>query len=92
MVVTVIQVAAAKGLMAGNVTICNEDGSLLDPGKTGEVCLIPHLLGSVSVNMDLITFILVIEKEVCLTRYRKGYAHKYRQRIRQLWPRTLGNC
>ncbi|KAK4501379.1 hypothetical protein PRZ48_007188 [Zasmidium cellare] len=55
--------AAAKGLLAGAISICRKDGSILDARTDREGILIPNVKDLLSVDMSSVQFILVIEKE-----------------------------
>lgn len=56
-------VAAAKGLIAGAVSFCRRDGTIVDASSDREGLLMPSLKDILSVNMSSIKWILVIEKE-----------------------------
>ena len=55
--------AAAKGLVAGAVTFCRRDGSVVDAANDREGTLVPSLREVLSVNMSVVKWIIVIEKE-----------------------------
>lgn len=55
--------AAAKGLLAGAITVCRRDGSVLDASTDREGILVPNTKDLLSVDMTAVKWILVIEKE-----------------------------
>lgn len=56
-------IAAAKGLVAGACSFCRRVGSTIDISTDKEGLLIPPLADILSVNMQKVKWILVIEKE-----------------------------
>ncbi|KAK4985409.1 endodeoxyribonuclease [Elasticomyces elasticus] len=66
----VLQTAAAKGLVAGAFRLHKRDGSEVDGLSDREGILIPSMRDVLSVNMNCVQWIVVIEKEAsfrCLT-------------------------
>ncbi|CAK4016770.1 Meiotic recombination SPO11 [Lecanosticta acicola] len=55
--------AVAKGLLAGAVSFCRKDGSTVDAFNDREGILVPSLKDVLSVMMQNVRWILVIEKE-----------------------------
>ena len=56
-------IAAAKGLIAGAVSFCRRNGSVVDASSDREGLLMPNLKDILSVNISSVKWILVIEKE-----------------------------
>ena len=56
-------VAAAKGLIVGAVSFCRRDGSTVDASSDREGLLMPNLKDILSVTIQSVKWILVIEKE-----------------------------
>lgn len=61
---TISQVAAAKGLVAGSFSITRKDNSVVDYSTEPEGILIPNSKEIESTLLDDVQWILVIEKEV----------------------------
>jgi len=61
---TVVQTAAAKGLMSGVVTLHRRDGSSIDLRNSSDGYLIPSVDDILSIDMAAIRCVFVIEKEV----------------------------
>ena len=55
--------AVAKGLVAGAISFCRRDGSLVDAATDREGILVPSLRDVLSVGMPAVKWVLVIEKE-----------------------------
>lgn len=55
--------AAAKGLIVGAATFCRKDGSTLNVAADRDGTLVPNLRDILSVNMQSVSWVLVIEKE-----------------------------
>lgn len=58
--------AAAKGLVAGAFEICRRDGSVVSASSDREGILVPGLRDVLSVTMNAVKWVLVVEKEVRL--------------------------
>jgi meiotic recombination protein SPO11 len=56
-------IAAAKGLIAGAVSFCRRNGSVVDASSDREGLLVPNLKDILSVNISSVKWILVVEKE-----------------------------
>ena len=55
--------AVAKGLVAGSISFCRHDGSVIETANEREGILVPSLKKILSVNMTAVKWILVVEKE-----------------------------
>lgn len=62
--------AAAKGLVAGSFSIIRQDGYRVDGMKDAEGLLIPKVGEDDTLDLTAVQWVLVIEKEVILTRHR----------------------
>lgn len=56
-------IAAAKGLVTGAVSFCRRDGTTVQASSDKEGLLVPNLKDILSVSMDPVKWILVVEKE-----------------------------
>lgn len=56
-------IAAAKGLIAGSVSFCRRDGTIIDASTDKEGLLVPNLNDVLSADLNNVKWILVIEKE-----------------------------
>lgn len=55
--------AAAKGLITGSARFCRRDGSIIDASQDIDGMLVPDMKDILSVDMQYVKWILVIEKE-----------------------------
>lgn len=58
------QTAAAKGLIAGAAILYRRDGSHVNLAPSNDGTLVPDLVDVLSVQMSVVQWIIVIEKEV----------------------------
>jgi meiotic recombination protein SPO11 len=76
-----LQVAAAKGLVAGSFTIIRKDKSVVDYSAEPEGILIPTAKEMKEIQLDRVRWILVIEKEACCSLPSKPLTDKSRPRF-----------